>query len=297
MRERRAVRTSFSAEAESKNGYSGQQLLDRADSFARVSGALGAGSWSFAAGASRISAASRSYTGSRLNAHVEAAAGRSWRIGGWLNAHRYATIGSTFAGGDAALSWLPTDGFRLQAGVERTALWDNLQTLELDIASSGPRVGMWYRPTSDLSIEATAGQGWLNDDNRRTDFRVAAGQRVLRGRNEIRLLGAVERLDYRIGRAEYFSPKDFWKGYLGTTYRGWFRSPQFAGDRERWVEATYLWGIDDRDIIYHSGTVGLTYEFMSGLSLGASGSLTRSEVYDSSAVMFTLRLRPFAGTR
>ena len=294
LRGRRATRVSFAAETRSANGYGAQRLLDQTDSVAQLSGGQGAANWSFAAGPSRVADSSHRDTGSRMNARIEAIAGPSWRVDAGLAAHHYSNMNSLFAGGDVSISWLPTDRLRLQGGVERTPLMDNLQTVEQTIASAGPRVSLSYRPTSGLSFDLSASEGWLTDRNRRVEARFAAAQRILRGRNEVRLLAGVEDLEYQEARSEYFSPPHFWKENLGLAYRGWFHSPKYSGDRERWIEATYLAAIDDNQVIYHSGSVGIAHDFASGFSLIGSGTVTRSTVYTSSGLMLTVRLRPFS---
>jgi predicted Zn-dependent protease len=297
MRERRATSASFSAETESYNGYGGQQLLNRADSLARLSGGVGAGSWSLMGGPSRVADSTHFDTGLRVNAGIMAIASPSWRVDAGLGAHEYSKMGSMYAGGDISLSWLPTDRLRLQGGIERTALQDNLHTVEQGIAAAGPRIALSYRPTSEFSFDLSASEGWLTDRNRRVDERFSATHRLLRGRHELSLLGDVEDLQYREGRTGYFSPADFWKEHLGFAYRGWFQSPKFSGDRGQWIEGTYLAGIDNRQVIYHSGSLGITYEFASGVSLNGSGTVTRSAVYNSSGFTFTVRLRPFSSAK
>jgi predicted Zn-dependent protease len=294
LRERRAMRTSFSAETRSASGYGAQRLLDQTDSLAQLSGSRGAANWSVAAGPSRVGDSTRVNTGSRVNARIEAVAGPSWRLEAGFAAHHYSNMDSLFAGGDVSVSWLATDRLRLQGGVERSALLDNLHTVEQKIASAGPRASLSYRATSDLSFDLSASERWLTDQNRRVDARFAAAQQLLRGRNEIRLLAGVEDLQYRESRNEYFSPAHFWKENLGLAYRGWFHSPKYAGDRERWIEATYLAAIDNNQVIYHSGSVGIAHDFASGFSLVGSGTVTRSTVYTSSGLMLTVRLRPFS---
>jgi hypothetical protein len=111
------------------------------------------------------------------------------------------------------------------------------------------------------------------------------------------VLAGVEDLQYRESRGEYFSPAQFRKEQLGFAYRGWFQSPKYAGDREQWIEATYLAAIDNNQVIYHSGSVGITYEFASGFSVIGSGTVTRSTVYKSSGLMLTVRMRPFSSVK
>jgi tetratricopeptide (TPR) repeat protein len=295
MRERRATRTSFSAETQSADGYGAQRLLSRANSLAHLSGSVGGGAWSIAAGPSRVADATRTATGTFLNARVEAVAGSSWRMQAAVTAHHYANLGATFAGGDLSLSWLPTDRLRVKGGVERAALLDNLHTVAQDLAWVGPRAALSYRATSALSLDLSAAEGWVTDRNRRADAHLTVTDRLIDGRqHEVRALADLEYLQYRDARSDYFSPASFWKQQVGVVYRRWFTPLKYAGDREHWVEASYLAGVDNRRVVYQTGSVGIAHDFRSGFSLVGSGTMTRSAVYTSSGLMLTFRLRPFS---
>jgi len=298
MRQRRATRASFLVLSQSADGYNAQRLLSEIDSLARVSGGVGEGSWLLAAGPSRVSDSTRGATGLRLNARFDAVLGPSWRVQTGLAAHAYPDLSSPFAGGDVALSWLPTDRLRLTAGVERTPVLDNLRTLDANIAAAGPRATIAYRRSSELSIDLTAGAARLTDGNQRADTRLMASQRVLRGRHELRVRVDVEGLlyDWQLagGRPpDYFAPANFWKEQAGAVYRGWFRPLRYAGDRESWLEAAYLFGVDNQHVTYHSANVGLTHEFASGVSVTGGGTVTRSSVYNSAGATVSASLRPF----
>jgi tetratricopeptide (TPR) repeat protein len=297
LRDGRALRPAFSASTQSAAGYGGRRLLDETTSLAQITRGAGRGRWLVAAGPSRVSDADLTSLGWRANARIDGVGSESWRLDAGLSAHAYSTLGTAFAGGDASLNWLPADGFRLQGGVARTPLLDNLGTLRQEIAVNGPAASLFYRPTAGLFLDLRASAGELTDGNGRREARAAISQRVLGGRNDLRLVADAQTLAFREERADYFSPSEFWQANAGVTYRRWIDTPRYAGDRERWLEGSYLAGVDNRDVVYHAGRAGFAFEFDSGLSVGASAAVTRSDVYNSTAVMLTLRLNPFTRAR
>jgi hypothetical protein len=70
--------------------------------------------------------------------------------------------------------------------------------------------------------------------------------------------------------------------------------PRFFGDRERWVSAGYTFGVDDREVRYHTARGGLSYELGGGVGVVVDGQVTRSAVYNAGRLMIGLRLKQVA---
>jgi hypothetical protein len=178
--------------------------------------------------------------------------------------------------GDLALTWKAAPSLRVAIGAERTSLFENGATLENGLVGLGPLARLRWQPTADLSVALGARHLALTDDNTRDHTRADVSQRLWGRTNEVRLVASTEHLSYTETRDTYFTPGRFWRHDAGLEWRGWLATPQFYGDRERWISAAYLVGADDRREQYH--TV-------------ADGFVVRSRVYDGARVSFGLRLK------
>ena len=76
----------------------------------------------------------------------------------------------------------------MTAGFGRTLVLENRTTVFTGIAGRGPTAAIAWTPTSDIAVAVTGSRSDLNDGNRRHLLRMSASRRVLRGRNELRLL-------------------------------------------------------------------------------------------------------------
>jgi hypothetical protein len=131
----------------------------------------------------------------------------------------------------------------------------------------------------------------MTDDNTRQTVRADMSQRLWRGANDVHLVASSQFLAYGELRAAYFTPSAFWRHDLGLEWRRWLTMPRFFGDKERWISAAYLYGVDDRREQYHTARVSAQYELTGGASVTAGALVVRSRVYDSTALTLGLHLK------
>jgi hypothetical protein len=193
--------------------------------------------------------------------------------------------------GDLGMTWRLGSRVRLSAGAERWLLLENASTLASGTFGIGPTASLRWTPTIDLSVDGAVASSTLSDDNLRRTVRLGVSQRVLRGRHELKLIATTDGLSFRDERSTYFTPGSFWRVDGGAEWRGWLSIPRFFGDRERWLSAGYTFGVDDRNVGYHTMRAGFSYELTGGVAFVADGQVTRSAVYNAGRLSIGLRLR------
>jgi tetratricopeptide (TPR) repeat protein len=291
-RRREAVVDVFGA-TQSNRAALRQQLLDVTDAGVGLSDDLTLGDGVRArvyAGPSRASAPGRAWTGVHVGAHGSALVRPALMATAGLAVRRLAGVPVAWWG-DAATTWRANARLRLVGGIERAPLLDNGSTLERGIDAWGPRLGARWGPTLDTAVELSASVAAVSDGNRRQTLRLDAAHRVLQGEQEVRLLAVSDGLGFRDGRATYFAPRNFWRHDAGVEWRRWLAAPRFYGDRERWVSAGYLIGVDNRGEWYQTFRGGASYEMSGGLSLVGEALLVRAQVYTGTRVSVGLRMK------
>ena len=185
----------------------------------------------------------------------------------------------------------PGSRLRTSAAVERSLILENQSTLTAGLHGIGPTASIRWTPGIDFMLSANGSQLSLSDGNQRRTLRLSASQRVWRGINELRLVGIADGLAFSEARPTYFTPSSFWRFDGGAEWRGWLAMPRFFGDRERWLSAGYLFGVDDRSVRYNTIRAGLSYEVAGGVAIVADAQATRSAVYNAGRVSIGLRLK------
>lgn len=173
----------------------------------------------------------------------------------------------------------------------RALVLENEFTLDTRLAGWGPGVRIRWQPNADFTAEVTGSGLKMTDDNTRLNVRASLSHRLLAGANEVRLVAVSELFAYQEERELYFSPSGFWRHDIGLEWRGQLGRPRFFGDRERWVSATYLFGVDDRRERYHTVRAGADYELTSGVSATFETLLVRSRAYDATRGTLGVRLK------
>jgi tetratricopeptide (TPR) repeat protein len=293
---RRGVNADVFANGQSADAAERQQLLDLVDSGLGVADDLGLGHLTRArlfGGPSWAQGEGGLWSGYHVGVQVVTAIAAPLRVKG---AVAYRALGAMDASwfGDLGVTWRLGSHLRLAGGAERSLLLENASTLAAGIHGTGPTMSLRWTPGIDFSLDASGARTWLSDGNVRQTLRVGASHRVLRGRNELRLVGVTEGLAFQETRPDYFTPSAFWRLDGGAEWRGWLAMPRFFGDRERWVSAGYTFGVDDRDVRYHTARAGLSYELAGGVGVVIDGQLTRSAVYNAGRLSMGLRLKQMA---
>jgi tetratricopeptide (TPR) repeat protein len=289
---RRRASLDFFATGQSANAVTRRQLLDLLDTGAALSDNLGLGLGTRArvfGGPSFADVGEQVWRGHHVGAQISTALAAPLRASGSLAFRHLDRAGDQWFG-DAGLAWRARSSLRLTAAVERSLLLENGVTLAEGISGVGPMASVQWTPNTDFVLQAGATRSALSDGNLRHTFRLSASERVRRGTHELRVLASSEFLSYAQARASYFTPSAFWRHDAGAEWRGWLAAPRFFGDRERWISATYLLGLDDRGEWYHTGRAGVSYELSNGVSLVADGLLVRSRVFDGGRFSVGLRL-------
>ena len=280
----------------SANAAERQQLLDLVDAGAGVSDDLGFGPGTRArlyGGPSFAQGQGRSWSGHHVGGQVSALVAPSLRLSGGLAYRQLGDLDPAWFG-DAQVNWRALPTLRVLGGVERSLLLENGVTLADGIRGVGPTAGVRWTPSTDLRLELSGARQGLSDGNRRDLFRASASGRVHRGVNEVWLHAWSEHQGFSDARPDYFTPASFWRHDVGAEWRRWLALPRFFGDRERWVSAAYLFGLDNRREVYHTTRIGLSWELANGVSLVGDGQLIRSGVYDGTRITVGLRLRQSA---
>ena len=282
LERRRAPSVDFFTHGTSADGPSRRQELEIVDAGVGVSDGLGSGYGTRArvfGGPSFAATGDRDWSGRHVGAELVTTPRRTLELSA-------ATTYRDWSGADAQWSAesrarvKATQAVAVSAAFGRTLLLENASTLETGLAGVGPSGEISWTPHVDFALDLSAGRLALNDDNTRDTVRAAVSQRVWRRANEVRLVAASEFLSYAEGRATYFTPSNFWRHDVGAEWRGWLDTPQFFGDKERWVSAAYLFGVDNRHEQYHTARVGAAYEFANGVGAVADALIVRSRVYD-----------------
>lgn len=293
---RRGLNADLFANGQSADAAERQQLLDLVDSGAGVADDLGLGYLTRArlfGGPSWAQGEGGLWRGHHLGIQVGTAIAAPLRVRGAFAYRKLETLDASWFG-DLGVTWRIGSRLRLSGGAERSLLLENASTLAAGIYGTGPTASLRWTPGIDFSLDVGGARTSLSDGNLRQTLRVAASQRVLRGRNEIRLVGITEGLAFREERPNYFTPSSFWRLDGGAEWRGWLAMPRFFGDRERWVSAGYTFGVDDREVRYHTARGGLSYELGGGVGVVVDGQVTRSAVYNAGRLMIGLRLKQVA---
>jgi tetratricopeptide (TPR) repeat protein len=299
LQRRRHVAAQPFAEALSTDGYQGQRLLDLFDGGLKISDDLGAGPgtrFSVVAATSRARARQEHYTGRLVTAQAVRSLG-AWRVSALAGGRSFPELGGTTAIAQAALSWWPSDVWRVSGGVDRAPVMENLETLRHNLASYGPFGAVRYEPTLNWRFTAHAAWDRLTDLNDRRVGGVEAAHRFVRGATDLRVFGSAEHLAYRATSPLYFSPRSFWREDVGIEWLQQLTPPQFHGDRDRSFLARYSIGTDDRRVIYHTARLGFAYELGRRIALTGQAQWIRSPVYNSSALVFAIRLGGLAGSQ
>ena len=263
------------------------------DSGAGVSDDLGLGYGTRArlfGGPSFAQGADDRWYGSHLGMQVSGALASSIRATGTLAYRKLDTIDGAWFG-DLGVAWRLGSRWRTSVGAERSLILENQSTLTSGLSGTGPIASVRWTPGIDFLLSASGSGSSLSDGNQRQTLRVSASQRVRRGANELRLVGIADGLAFSEARATYFTPSSFWRFDGGTEWRGWLAMPRFFGDRERWVSAAYLFGVDDRRVRYNTLRAGLSYEVSGGVAIVADLQATRSAVYNAGRVSLGVRLK------
>jgi len=290
---RRGVNADVFANGQSADAAERQQLLDLVDSGVGVADDLGLGYLTRArlfGGPSWAQGEGGLWRGHHVGVQATTAIAAPLRLKGAIAYRALDTMDASWFG-DLGLTWRIGSRLRIAGGAERSLLLENTSTLVAGIHGTGPTASLRWTPGIDFSLDAGAARTSLSDGNLRQTLRVAASQRLLRGRNELRLVGITEGLAFREARPEYFTPSSFWRLDGGAEWRGWLSMPRFYGDRERWVSAGYAFGVDDREVRYHTARAGLSYELGGGVGVVVDGQLTRSAVYNAGRLSIGLRLK------
>lgn len=275
------------------DGPARRQELDVIDAGVGVSDGLGdryAARVRGFAGPSAAFAEGRGWSGYHLGAEGTAPATRSIDLSGLLAVRTLDGAGSHWYG-DTRASWRLSSRLQASAGVERTLILENAATLTTGLAGVGPRAQVRWRPTQDFTAEVTATHRWLNDDNRQSRQSLSAAQRVWHRTSELWVVGSTEHLAYAASRPDYFSPSSFWRHDAGLEWRQWLHTPQFFGDKERWLSGAYLLGTDSRHERYQTARIGLAYELANGVGAVADALMVRSRVYDGTRLTLGVRLK------
>jgi len=287
---RRAPNFDVFSVSSSADAASRRQLLDLTDAGAGFSITLGSRARARIYGGSSFAAAvERRWQGMLAGTEFETITRSPWAVGARLSYQALNGVAPQWLG-DARVSWKNDGRLRATAGVENVAILENAQTVDSGLSGWGPAASLHWQPRPAFTLDVRANRLSLDDSNVRRVVRADVSQRLLRQRNELRLLGSTEHLAYAELRAAYFTPGSFWRHDVGAEWRGWLETPRFFGDRERWVSAAYLYGADNRDTRYHTVRADFTYEFSNGIGVVAGGHLVRSAVYDSTRATIGLRL-------
>lgn len=289
---RRQASVDLFANGQSADAVTRQQLLDLVDTGAAYADDFGLGYGTRArvyGGPSFADGRGRSWRGHHVGAQVAALLTGAVGVSGTATYRQLGALDGTWFG-DLGVTWRLRPSLRVSAGAERSLLLENSTTLEEGISAIGPTLSARWAPSADFSLQVAGAWVEQSDRNQRQTLRFSVSERVRGGTNELHLLGSTERLGYREARASYFTPASFWRHDVGAEWRGWLATPRFYGDRERWVSASYMLGVDDRREIYHTGRMGMSYELTNGVGIVADGQVVRSRIFNGARFSVGLRV-------
>lgn len=130
----------------------------------------------------------------------------------------------------------------------------------------------------------------FSDDNDGWQVEGSSRMQLATGRSEWHAFTWLSHERYATDSQTYFAPARFSRADVGLEWKGWLSRPRFRDDRERSLTATYAFGVDSRQFIYHHPAVRFAYELRPGLAVEGRGSWLRSPEYRSTDVLVALRV-------
>ena len=170
------------------------------------------------------------------------------------------------------------DGWLENVTTARDALGTRNTHLALNV--SAPR---W-------STTSTIRRRSFSDQNNGWQLEGTGRVQLATGRSEWHAFTWLSNEHNRVDSTAYFAPRTFSRADLGLEWRGWLSRPRFRDDRERSLTATYAFGVDSRQLVYHHPSARFAYELRPGLAVEARGSWLRSPQYRSTDVFVALRV-------
>ena len=189
----------------------------------------------------------------------------------------------------AGAGWRPRDLWTLDLGMERTAVFENVATVDDGLTGTGPFGGLRFNGRSS-SIELRGSRQALSDGNSRFRMSLSARHALSGVLQRVRVLAWAEELTYRRSAAGYFSPSHFLRVDGGLEYAHPLRQARFQGDGPGEAVFGYLVGTDNRGALYHHPRARLALELRRGLTLDARGGWIRSGSYDETSFAIGLRI-------
>jgi tetratricopeptide (TPR) repeat protein len=273
----------------SSDGYAGQRLLDRSTTGVQVTLPLfGMTDQHVRALAGRTSLRDgrTGIRGQMGRLELQAVPSDWLQVGGSVELTRAGTVVRTW---DAAFDVRArvAERVRIDAGVSRATVWENMAAVTGGVAPWGPRGAVSFS-APDTFVEVRAAQA-VTGTNRRVTAGASFSQRLVRGRSEIRVLAAAEQTAWRHTDPRFFSPGSFLRLDVGPEWQYAVHVPRFRADRRDYISLSYLAGTDRQGTIYHQPRARLSLQF-GPAAFDADTSWVQSVVFKSSDVRFTFRV-------
>jgi hypothetical protein len=189
--------------------------------------------------------------------------------------------------GHAAADVTLRRGVDLRAGVERTALLENLATVRDGLAVWGPTLSAAF-VNHDTEVIAS-GRVATIAGNVETTGGLSIRQRVRRGLDELHLVGVVNHTGWRQPDVRFFSPESFTRTDAGMEWTRALRPPRFQMDRKSSLTMRYLVGVDSDGEVYHQPSARLVLEHRR-VGIDAEAAWISSPVYRSVRLQFGVRV-------